>query len=135
MPRAVDLRLVAERLIGCRKRWGSFEIGGTFGGTAPRGRALGEAAKPISYSESGADGRIRTGDPLFTKQLLCQLSYVGVRTDYMRGLLPARRVLYEVATVVCAGSRGLTVTWLTGTLSLRNVVTKVFRLGSHQVIK
>src|SRR5207302_11381216 len=44
-------------------------------------------------------------------------------------------VLYEVATVVCAGSRGLTVTWLTGTLSLRNVVTKVFRLGSHQVIK
>jgi len=58
-----------------------------------------------------------------------------VRTDYMRGLLPARRVLYEVATVVCAGSRGLTVTWLTGTLSLRNVVTKVFRLGSHQVIK
>ena len=34
-------------------------------------------------SEFGADGRIRTGDPLFTKQLLCQLSYVGVRTDYM----------------------------------------------------
>jgi len=58
-----------------------------------------------------------------------------VRTDYMRGLLPARRVLYEVATVVCAGSRGLTVTWLTGTLSLRKVVTNVFRLGSHQVIR
>jgi hypothetical protein len=38
-----------------------------------------------SYSESGADGRIRTGDPLFTKQLLCQLSYVGVRPDYMSG--------------------------------------------------
>ena len=94
-----------------------------------------QPAAPTLYSKSGADGRIRTGDPLFTKQLLCQLSYVGVRTDYMRGLLPARRVLYEVATVVCAGSRGLTVTWLTGTLSLRNVVTKVFRLGSHQVIK
>src|SRR2546421_10170303 len=73
------------------QRWGSFEIGGTFGGTAPRGRALGEAIKPISYSESGADGRIRTGDPLFTKQLLCQLSYVGVRTDYMRGFVPARK--------------------------------------------
>src|SRR5438552_11508484 len=42
--------------------------------------------------------------------------------------------VYEVATVVCAGSRGLTVTWLTGTLSLRKVVTKVLRLGSHQVI-
>jgi hypothetical protein len=36
-----------------------------------------------SYSEMRADGRIRTGDPLFTKQLLCQLSYVGVRPDYM----------------------------------------------------
>src|SRR5438552_4127679 len=43
--------------------------------------------------------------------------------------------VYEVATVVCAGSRGLTVTWLTGTLSLRKVVTKVLRLGSHQVIR
>src|SRR5205823_8715824 len=42
-------------------------------------------------TKSGADGRIRTGDPLFTKQLLCQLSYVGVRTDYMRGLRPARK--------------------------------------------
>ena len=87
MPPAVDFRLVAERLIGCRKRWGSFEIGGTFGGTAPRGRALGEAAKPISYSESGADGRIRTGDPLFTKQPLCQLSYVGVRPRLYEGKL------------------------------------------------
>ena len=37
-------------------------------------------------SKSGADERIRTADPLFTKQLLCQLSYVGVRPDYMRGL-------------------------------------------------
>jgi hypothetical protein len=39
-----------------------------------------------------ADGRIRTDDPLFTKQLLCQLSYVGVRPDYMeqaRRLLPS----------------------------------------------
>src|SRR5438128_2438229 len=43
--------------------------------------------------------------------------------------------VYEVATVVCAGSRGLTVTWLTGTLSLRKVVTKVLRLGSHQVMR
>src|SRR5689334_300524 len=38
--------------------------------------------------EWSADGRIRTGDPLFTKQLLCQLSYVGVRTDYMSGWVP-----------------------------------------------
>ncbi len=30
------------------------------------------------YSNFGADERIRTADPLFTKQLLCQLSYVGV---------------------------------------------------------
>ena len=86
MPRAVDLRLVAERL-RMPQRWGSFEIGGTFGGTAPRGRAPGEAAKPISYSESGADGRIRTGDPLFTKQLLCQAELRRrCRSDYMRGL-------------------------------------------------
>src|SRR5207245_7233753 len=42
--------------------------------------------QPNFYTKTGADGRIRTGDPLFTKQLLCQLSYVGVRTDYMRGL-------------------------------------------------
>ena len=27
---------------------------------------------------SGADGRTRTGDLLFTKQLLYQLSYVGI---------------------------------------------------------
>src|SRR2546422_2741372 len=37
-----------------------------------------------------ADERIRTADPLFTKQLLCQLSYVGVRPDYMK---PAQRGL------------------------------------------
>ena len=45
---------------------------------------------PVTQIEfkNGADGRIRTGDPLFTKQLLCQLSYVGVRTDYMSGLVP-----------------------------------------------
>ena len=42
--------------------------------------------------ENGADGRIRTGDPLFTKQLLCQLSYVGVRPDYMK---PAERGLAD----------------------------------------
>jgi len=52
-----------------------------------------------------------------------------VRPDYMRGLL------YEVATVVCAGSRGLIVIRFTGRLSLRNVVTNVDRLGSHQVIR
>src|SRR2546423_12126170 len=103
--------------------------------TAKKGARKGRPAA-ILYSKSGADGRIRTADPLFTKQLLCQLSYVGVRTDYMRGLLPRRKgVIYDVATVVCAGSRGLTVTWLTGTFSLRKVVTKVLRLGSHQVIK
>jgi hypothetical protein len=37
----------------------------------------------IRFRGVGADGRIRTGDPLFTKQLLYQLSYVGVRPDYM----------------------------------------------------
>jgi len=36
---------------------------------------------------------------------------------------------------VCAGSSALIVIWLTGTLSLRNVVTKVLRVGSHQVIR
>ncbi|SRR6266567_424879 len=58
------------------------------------GRVAGPLAAPILYSKSGADGRIRTGDPLFTKQLLCQLSYVGVRTDYMRDLLPQRKALF-----------------------------------------
>src|SRR5207249_5813978 len=48
-----------------------------------------QLALTVSYSESGADGRIRTGDPLFTKQPLCQLSYVGVRPDYMRATWPA----------------------------------------------
>src|ERR1700693_3699166 len=42
---------------------------------------------------------------------------------------------YEVATVVWAGSSALMVIWLTGTLSLRKVVTKVLRVGSHQVIR
>ena len=32
-------------------------------GSPPEGLAL-----AVSYSESGADGRIRTGDPLFTNQ-------------------------------------------------------------------
>ena len=65
---------------------GCFQIGGTFGGTAFWAWPLGSSLGSISYSESGADGRIRTGDPLFTKQLLCQLSYVGVRPDYMRAM-------------------------------------------------
>jgi len=43
--------------------------------------------------------------------------------------------VYEVATVVCAGSRGLIVTRFTGWLSLRKVVTNVLRVGSHQVIR
>ena len=83
-------------------------------------------SRPGSNSYS-ADGRIRTDDPLFTKQLLCQLSYVGAAPRLYEG--------YEVATVVCAGSSGLMVIWLTGTLSLRNVVTKVLRVGSHHVIR
>jgi hypothetical protein len=77
--------------------------------------------------EGSADGRIRTDDPLFTKQLLCQLSYVGAAPRLYEG--------YEVATVVCAGSSALMVIWLTGTLSLRKVVTKVLRVGSHHVIR
>jgi len=44
-------------------------------------------------------------------------------------------IVYEVATVVCAGSRGLTVTRFTGRLSFKNVVTKVLRVGSHQVMR
>jgi hypothetical protein len=44
-------------------------------------------------------------------------------------------IRYEVATVVWAGSRGLTVTRFTGRLSLKNVVTNVLRAGSHQVTK
>src|ERR1700693_1728322 len=50
-------------------------------------------------------------------------------------LREADGIVYEVATVVWAGSRGLTVTRFTGRLSLRNVVTKVRRVGSHQVIR
>ena len=30
--------------------------------------------RPVSYSESGADGRIRTGDPLFTNQAAIEFS-------------------------------------------------------------
>src|SRR5260370_30631652 len=44
-------------------------------------------------------------------------------------------IFYEVATVVCAGSRGLMVTRFTGWLSLRKVVTNVLRVGSHPVIR
>src|SRR6266851_2900656 len=50
------------------------------------GRVAGQLPAPILYSKSGADGRIRTGDPLFTKQLLCQLSYVGVRFRLYEGV-------------------------------------------------
>jgi hypothetical protein len=51
-------------------------------------RGLGRASEADSVFKLGADGRIRTGDPLFTKQLLCQLSYVGVRPDYMSASSP-----------------------------------------------
>jgi hypothetical protein len=88
--------------------------------------------------EMRADGRIRTGDPLFTKQLLCQLSYVGVRPELyerLRGKCRDDARSYEVATVVCAGSSGLIVIKLTGWVSLTNVVTKVDRDGSHHVIR
>src|SRR5207245_10603858 len=92
MPRPVSLleRSVPLQAGGATNRKGSFEIGGTFGGTGCWRRHSERPPGPILYSKSGADGRIRTGDPLFTKQLLCQLSYVGVRPDYMerlRGLL------------------------------------------------
>ena len=129
MPRPFSLleRSVPLKAGGATNRKGSFEIGGTFGGTGCWRRHSERPPGPILYSKSGADGRIRTGDPLFTKQLLCQLSYVGAAPRLYEG--------YEVATVVCAGSRALMVIWLTGTLSLRKVVTKVLRVGSHQVIK
>ena len=107
MPRAVDLRLVAERLIGCRNAGVLLKLVVLLVARPLGDGALGEAAKPISYSESGADGRIRTGDPLFTKQLLCQLSYVGVRTDYMRGLPPQRKgVLFTKWRPSCARAPG-----------------------------
>ena len=44
---------------------------------------LSRLATKSQKKRGSADGRIRTDDPLFTKQLLCQLSYVGVRSDYM----------------------------------------------------
>ena len=43
----------------------SLKIGFTFGGTA---LAAQQADAAILSAESGADGRIRTGDPLFTNQ-------------------------------------------------------------------
>ena len=57
-----------------RNQVGCAQIGGTFGGTERRHGASGRQF----VFKFGADGRIRTGDPLFTKQLLYQLSYVGL---------------------------------------------------------
>ena len=43
-------------------------VGYSFGYRNPIGYHLLVSALPDSYSEIGADGRIRTGDPLFTNQ-------------------------------------------------------------------
>jgi hypothetical protein len=40
-------------------------------------RALGKRVTPLLTAEE-ADGRTRTGDILFTREVLYQLSYVGV---------------------------------------------------------
>jgi hypothetical protein len=54
---------------------GYFQIGGTFGGTGRRLWPSGRRQGPISYSESGADERIRTADPLFTNQTAIEFSW------------------------------------------------------------
>jgi hypothetical protein len=60
---------------------------------------------------------------------------LAVRLSLLTQVLARLRVNQEVATVTCAGSSGLIVIWFTGTVSLTKVVTKVFRDGSHQVIR
>jgi hypothetical protein len=49
---------------------GLMEIGGTFGGTI----GSSAAGSGRSVFELGADGRIRTGDPLFTNQAAIEFS-------------------------------------------------------------
>ena len=83
------------------------------------------------FKASEADERIRTADPLFTKQPLCQLSYVGPADQLYGRVRPAQ----AISTFACSGSSGLIVIWLTGTVSLTKVVTKVPRAGSHQVTR
>jgi hypothetical protein len=68
----MGLRNSLLNLVGHWRR--SFEIGGTFGGTAPRRVTSRRRIGPVLYSKSGADGRIRTGDPLFTNQAAIEFS-------------------------------------------------------------
>jgi len=57
----------------------SLKIGFTFGGTA---LAAQQADAAILSAESGADGRIRTGDPLFTNQTAIEFSLQFWRCMY-----------------------------------------------------
>jgi hypothetical protein len=52
------------------ERLGSLKIGGTFGGTERR-RGLDQRQFVFKF---GADGRIRTGDPLFANQAAIEFS-------------------------------------------------------------
>ena len=68
----------AGLIFGHQERWQTAEI------LANRcyfwwyGSPPGQLTLAVSYSESGADGRIRTGDPLFTNQDLCRPSGVVI---------------------------------------------------------
>lgn len=51
---------------------------------------------PIGSGLDGADGRIRTDDLVFTKHLLCQLSYIGPEPCLARRL-PGRVTAESIA--------------------------------------
>jgi hypothetical protein len=65
---------------------GSFEIGGTFDGTSRWRWRPGRPRRPISYSKSGADERIRTADPLFTNQAAIEFSPRFLVSMYSQGV-------------------------------------------------
>jgi hypothetical protein len=68
-----------ERPVGWGSRLGSIKL-----------------VRPNQYSDPGAGDRNRTRNLLFTKQLLCQLSYAGVKTNCARSGLRAAQPTAKV---------------------------------------
>ena len=71
-------------------------------GNLRRARWLANRSQPrVLAAEVGADDRARTGDLVLTKDVLCQLSYIGVTTlpdDYARSSFRTTRDLLERET-------------------------------------
>ncbi len=83
-----------SKAVNCPQKWGNFillQLQGLLASEATRvcyperypgsenGRFSGVLESCKSFNINGGGNRIRTGDPLLAKQVLCQLSYTPTR--------------------------------------------------------